>query len=283
MRLKTKSKKYSFRTKVASQMLEKFSVSTIEEAIKQSVIYHKKIALDKGVLNGSNPPYDPAILASAMGAEVRYSNLINYEGQIIIENSKESNDEVKNIIIEVKKENRSRQKVRFNIAHEVGHLILWDAIGSKRRMSVGHTAKTSEVEKLCDMLAAEILAPRDEVLTTLKKLKFPGTNSALTLFDVSKIFDLSVYATCRRIKELHEPSLRAALFNCNEKKIEWKLLMEDTEELLNQLKTLKFSELGECGSSIYFPRNRNLKQQFDWAKGSEGFVLVVQIDWSRYI
>lgn len=94
---------------------------------------------------------------------------------------------------------------RFTIAHEMGHAIL---------ESTGRNCPRSglEVERLCDMLAAEILMPRHSFLE-----KVGGALSIDRLFELKKTFQVSLLAVAFRCFDLK----RASVFELEENSVKW--------------------------------------------------------------
>jgi Zn-dependent peptidase ImmA (M78 family) len=94
---------------------------------------------------------------------------------------------------------------RFTIAHEVGHVII---------ESTGQHAPRNgrEVERLCDMLAAEMLMPRDVFAKRL-----PPNLSMEDVFAISREFQTSLSTTAIRCAELAGVSV----FGVESGKITW--------------------------------------------------------------
>jgi len=79
---------------------------------------------------------------------------------------------------------------RFTIAHELGHALIFRVTGATRQAGM-------EVERLCDMIAAEILMPKQQFWahqvppTSLRKIRA-----------LSHVFRVSVQAAAKRCSEL---------------------------------------------------------------------------------
>jgi hypothetical protein len=95
---------------------------------------------------------------------------------------------------------------RFTIAHEIGHAIF-------ERTGRNCPRSGAEIEKLCDMLAAEILMPKDAFLE-----RAGSTVSLETLFELKKTFQVSLLAVAFRCFELK----RASTFELDDDKhVRW--------------------------------------------------------------
>ena len=59
---------------------------------------------------------------------------------------------------------KSRQRQRFSLAHEIGHVLLEQSLdGVRMRQPIGHRSEDARIEKACDAFAAELLMPREAV------------------------------------------------------------------------------------------------------------------------
>ena len=136
----------------------------------------------------SGPPFDPAQLADMLRIEVRPSQdvldaqLVPSQGGVRIEFNP----------------NRSPGRIRYSIAHEIGHTLFPDHSEQARHRLAGEKGSTdAELEVLCNLAAAEILMPVGsfpELATTS-----PSIDSALHL---RSAFDLSMEAVLLRIGRL---------------------------------------------------------------------------------
>jgi Zn-dependent peptidase ImmA (M78 family)/O-acetyl-ADP-ribose deacetylase (regulator of RNase III) len=105
-------------------------------------------AMEKG---WSGPPYDPLELAELSGVEllpieeVEEARLVHHRGHPRIEFNP----------------NRKPERVRFSIAHELGHLAFPDAADKIRYRSHSKDAEPDawQIELLCNLAAAELLMP----------------------------------------------------------------------------------------------------------------------------
>jgi Zn-dependent peptidase ImmA (M78 family)/O-acetyl-ADP-ribose deacetylase (regulator of RNase III) len=118
------------------------------ESILGRVRHQVFAAMERG---WSGPPYDPLELAELSGVEVipieevEDARLVHHKGRPRIEFNA----------------NRSPERVRFSVAHELGHLAFPDAAEKirYRTHSVGAEADAWQIELLCNLAAAELLMP----------------------------------------------------------------------------------------------------------------------------
>ncbi len=119
-------------------------VESILERVRRQVF----AAMERG---WSGPPYDPFELAALSGVdvipieEVEDARLVHYQRRARIEFNP----------------NRSPERVRFSIAHELGHLAFPDAAEKIRYRVHSEDAEGDDwqVELLCNLAAAEVLMP----------------------------------------------------------------------------------------------------------------------------
>jgi len=103
-----------------------------------------------------NPPYDPRPFAELLGAAGIRGAEMDVAGRVVFDED--------DVIVEFSRERSVANRRRFTIAHEVGHLALWEA---ERKLIPGakpRNARGQAVERLCDEIATELLAPRDEII-----------------------------------------------------------------------------------------------------------------------
>jgi hypothetical protein len=94
---------------------------------------------------------------------------------------------------------------RFTIAHELGHALL--------ERSGGHCPRTGvELEKICDLIATEILLPRASFLRAL-----PSPLAVDSIFSLAQAFKTSLSATAARVSELKFVSV----LRINGEQVEW--------------------------------------------------------------
>lgn len=133
-----------------------------------------------------NVPVDLTQLASALGvSEILRTSMVE-DGRTTWERGKPR--------IELRAD-RSRQRSRFTLAHEIGHILL------ARDETVAHRTHQLEgddVEKVCDWIAASILMPRDWIETYARRDRY---NLSLLRLVAHKA-DVSLAAAAVRIAEV---------------------------------------------------------------------------------
>src|SRR5439155_1761309 len=102
--------------------------TTVEKGVVRLVAEIKRNAFDRGHTDGTqSPPYDPKPLAIVLGASDVRAAALDFDGHVMVENGK--------VIVEYDQSARSAKRKRFTIAHEVGHLALWNVTSEKRKLS----------------------------------------------------------------------------------------------------------------------------------------------------
>jgi hypothetical protein len=102
-------------------------------------------------------------------------------------------------------------RARFSLAHELAHLAIFETTGLTA--AFGHRsqdmpdAEANEIERLCDILAAEFLMPRSE----WGRLLFDLGVSAAVISDLADHYGVSLVAAARRAVEVGPWSI-AVLF-----------------------------------------------------------------------
>ena len=89
-------------------------------------------------------------------------------------------------------ESQSRQRQRFTIAHEIGHAVF-------ERTGQHCPRRGGELERICDMIASEILAPREAIISNVR---LPVQMAEISR--LSKLFDVSVTAMAIRCAGIFE-------------------------------------------------------------------------------
>jgi hypothetical protein len=146
----------------------------------------------------------------------------------------------------------SRQRKRFTIAHEVGHLVLWNASGGIKKIAARRSTQKSEVEELCNKLAAEILAPQSEVLSLWRTsaAKMRTASKSDFILELAQRFDISVNFAAVRFKELCFPRGGVGLINIADRRFEWAHRIRGKDWLLTALLRVLPSR-GESGIDGY--------------------------------
>jgi hypothetical protein len=137
----------------------------------------------------TGPPFDPLELADLLRLSVRPSQEV-LDARLVPASA--------GLAIEFNP-NRPAGRVRYSIAHEIGHALFPDASAEARhRLQAGHgSSADSELEMLCNLAAAEILMPIGSFLDAA--LTKPSIEAVLEL---RARFDLSTEAVLLRVARL---------------------------------------------------------------------------------
>jgi hypothetical protein len=164
-------------------------ISWVTERARQ-LVYR---AIERG---WSGPPFDPIELADLLRVGVRPSQEV-LDARLIPSAS--------GLAIEFNP-NRPPGRMRYSIAHELGHALFPDAGAEARhRLLAGHAGSADfELEMLCNLAAAEILMPIGSFQDAA--LKKPSIDQVLEL---RARFDLSTEAVLLRIARLARSSVAA--------------------------------------------------------------------------
>lgn len=211
-----------WRTKAAARLVAATRASDMDEAVQRYVSGLRQKALQADISAGvAEPPYDPGALARVLGVKDVAARVLNCDGQVRLDP-----DDGLPIIEFDSRSTRGRK--RFTIAHEVGHMVLWELCGGvqkRREMRTGVVLAETEIERLCNKLAVEILAPRSEV----KKLwaTKPSANlprrTVAALLEIHRRYDVSLRFAAVRIRELHAPHASVALVNFARREFDWRI------------------------------------------------------------
>jgi hypothetical protein len=209
-------KKRNWRTMAAAHLRTSSGSMTVEEGVILAVKTLRKKVLDSGQNKGViAAPYDPIPLALSLGVVDVRAAALGFDGHVIQEGPR--------IVVEYDASIASRQRKRFTIAHEVGHLLLWNASGGVKRIAARRSTEKSEVEELCNKLAAEILAPKSEVLSLWKAsdARLHNATKSDFIIELARHFDISVNFAAVRFKELCFPCGGVGLINTADRRFEW--------------------------------------------------------------
>ena len=161
----------------------------------------------------------------------------------------------------------SPQRRRFTIAHELGHVIV-------ERYSRSGGRQSKELERLCDMFAAELLMPGSTFAQ--------AANSSVRLKDLpglAKCFQVSLTSAAIRFAEV----TRASIFEVNENRIVWGVgivrrgSMSDVDDSL--LAPIAKAMSGQTGSDeVYININQSIRrcqiEYLPFGKSQRALVLV---------
>ena len=261
-----------WRTKASASLLTQTGAKTVEEGIVRIINRVKQDAFDKGYTKGTlAPPYDPTPLALVLGAsDVRPASL-GFDGHVLVEDGK--------VVVEYDEAAKSPKRMRFTIAHEVGHLALWHVSHDRRRMPARRSPAGSEIEELCNKLAAEILAPRGDVRklwrASLEGGSFSKSDFVLKLADR---FDISLNFAGVRFKEVCGPRAGVGLLNIPEKRFEWCHGITARFRLLTGL-IASLPSLQRVGTNSYSVDTATGIRMipFEWKQLSDGKYLVITL------
>jgi len=159
----------------------------------------------------------------------------------------------------------SDERRRFTIAHEMGHALLERA--GKRLPHSG-----TEVERLCDKFAAEILMPRDRFLETIG-----STLTIERLFDLKRAFQVSLNAISLRCFELK----RDSVFEVEKDSILWGsgIVKKGPVDLVESGIRLGIDSAAESergNQEIYFNDKGNTHRgELEWSRRSRGRTLFI--------
>ena len=96
-----------------------------------------------------------------------------------------------------------KQRLRFAIAHELGHTFLFEGDMSGRSLARMQNHEDSGIESLCDFFASALLLPRSRITRTLRALSWdedPHANAPLHLIPhLADVFGVAPQAIARRL------------------------------------------------------------------------------------
>jgi len=185
----------------------------------------------KGPVKGVKyPPYDPRPFAELLGAtEIRGADL-DVAGRIVVNEA--------DVVIEFNRESTASYRRRFTLAHEVGHLALWEAEKKLVPDSKPRRARSQAVERLCDAVAAELLAPHAEIRSNWRAVcKRPlsgriGPDPLKMIEDIAKEFGVSLQMAAIRFVEVCSPQMGVGLLDIRKECFVWCHRVPDRASLL---------------------------------------------------
>lgn len=210
-----------WKSRAAAQLLARSGARDVQGAVSLYVSSLRRRAEENGFARyNDGPPYDPTALALALGVARVALQPLDCDGQIRLEDER--------LVVELNAGTPSRGRRRFTIAHEVGHLVLWEVCGGiKRTPERRHgSGRTSEIERLCDTLAAEILAPRTEIRelwSSYSNQEGPLLRTAQLIVEVEKRYAVSLHFAAVRVREVCSPRVGVALLNLDRQRVEWQV------------------------------------------------------------
>jgi hypothetical protein len=100
---------------------------------------------------------------------------------------------------------QTRVRKRFTLAHEIGHIVVYKSIGRRGGTAAAEnlgcravTAEDREEERLCDVVASELLMPRDPFVEQMQHRGVCASSIPL----IARKFDVSLQATSRRVASI---------------------------------------------------------------------------------
>lgn len=161
---------------------------TVEKAVR--------IVADDAIKDVPHPPLALEILAEKVGVAAIVYEDMPFSGEL---------RPAKGSYVVACSAHLSPSRRRFTIAHELSHAIL-----EKSGRNCPRTGP--ELERLCDMIATEMLLPREAFLNHV-----PPGPTIDSIFQVARIFETSVAATALRFAEL----LGVSVFEAEQNSIVW--------------------------------------------------------------
>jgi IrrE N-terminal-like domain len=164
--------------------------SPAEDPVLMMVQRARAIVLDAIERGWSGPPFDPFDLAALLDVkvvpkeDVADARIVPRDGRLEIEFNP----------------NRPRQRVRFSIAHELGHTLFPDCSKVARHRGENHSAGPDawQLELLCNLAASEFLMPTGDEID-------PRAVPTIDyLLDLQSKFDVSAEAIAIRLANLSE-------------------------------------------------------------------------------
>eukprot|EP00439_Symbiodinium_sp_Y106_P089864 s1_g2400.t1 len=139
-----------------------------------------------------------APLARHLGADISYGNDLRSAGE---EASLKKTDS--GVVLSVSRDSfedpRTRNRARFSIAHEIGHLLLFRLMGPEfLEHSDANKQAYTLTEQLCDYAASNLLMPRAFLSDAIRQRGF----TSLGMRAVAELFDVSMPALLRATAEL---------------------------------------------------------------------------------
>lgn len=140
---------------------------------------------------------------------------------------------------------------RFTLAHEIGHAIVYRSIGSQRTSGDGEmrcgaqTSDERDEERLCDLLAAELLMPREQLVRTIAETGV----CAETVPEIAQRFGVSLQAVSRKLTEVVPYDIGLALWSASDDNArvfpKWYVTKKGTLRLEHAI------QVGEPGSACF--------------------------------
>lgn len=146
----------------------------------------------------ATPPTDLLAVADRLNVVSIESRNLHYDGHLL-------QDGNGGFAIEIA-DNAHEHRRRFTIAHELGHAVF-------ATTGPGFPRNGQELEKLCNMIATELLMPTDVFLRNIPKVV-----TMRTILATARMFQTSISATALRFGELTNNTL---VFECSDTDVVW--------------------------------------------------------------
>ncbi len=135
-------------------------------------------------------------LARYLGAEISYDDNLEFgsqEAALVVKRGK--------FFLQVSRQQFERNplRARFSIAHEIGHLLLMQAVGLEvSNLAEQEPNQYDQIERLCDLVASHLLLPRNRLSEAVRSTGLTSNGIA----KVAKVFNVSHGVTLRAIPDL---------------------------------------------------------------------------------
>lgn len=162
----------------------------------------------RSILKLSTPPFNPEELINRLGGNIKYLSLedaekegYNANFEAALQTSSTSNDDPDSVEFTVIVADwKNKQRIRFSIAHEIGHLVLHLLVpGGKIKPSqiTYRNLQSSEEELEANEFAAAFLMPTDLFKESCQH-NAVSHNGKINIEEIAKVFDVSSSAATVR-------------------------------------------------------------------------------------
>jgi len=206
------------------------------------------------------PPFDPRILASLLGIDIKSTHLSEKEDALLIP--------LANGRLQVKYNvNKPETRQNYSIAHEITHTFFPDYREQIQKRQINPDHHDKEVEKLCEIGAAEILLPNPEFRN---EMEVAGGVSIESFEHLRKCFIASREATANRMVDSSNEACAVIYYKFKLKPKELKILKqlkepslfpydEDIEKQFLKKLRVEYS-ISSSAFPHYIPKNKSLDE-----------------------
>lgn len=134
---------------------------------------------------------DLSRLLAAAGADLRKDSLAG-SGRLLVENDA--------YVISINRSG-SETRQRFSIAHEIGHILLFEGVIDQSEdllVSLARDHRDADIEHLCNRAASELLMPEGDFKTRLTSKPFTWSATR----ELAAFYGVSTYAALTRVAEV---------------------------------------------------------------------------------